>query len=375
MISRPSADLPILVLAVQDPPSGRTLVAVRDRTGSPSAGLESWPRPVPEAALFTYWPSRPRRADRILLFGREVEAHDGASFPLATVLDRLGLAAPRRLADLIALLAPDLESPEDPSHLGVRLLEGLALRLAAAEERPEAEDPRRPGPGIQGVLPVLPESPGVYTFRAADRTVLYVGKARSLQVRVPSHFGRRPAEPDKAGELARLATELSWETTGSELEALLLEHLRIRTDRPRLNKQVQVIPRRRGPLRTARLLLVLPSAVRGRVEACLVSGTGVFHWERVPGKPVVPRTLWARVAAAMSGSPVPGWGPGRPGDPLDPALAAELSEITLSWLVRHRDRVLQIDLGRESGGKPLQRRIRALLAEDPAGERVDVVGR
>lgn len=311
----------------------------------------------------------------MLLFGREVEAHDGASFPLAVVLDRLGLAAPRRLPDLIALLAPDLESPEDPSHLGVRLLEGLALRLAAGEERPKAEDARRPGPEVQGVLPVLPGSPGVYAFRAADRTVLYVGKARSLRARVPSHFVRRPAEPDKAEELARLAAELSWETTGSELEALLLEHFRIRTERPRLNKQVQVATRRRGPLRTARLLLVLPSAVRGRVEACLVTGAGAFHWERVPRKPVVPRTLWARVAAVVSGTPLPGWGPGLPGEPLDPALTTELSEIALSWLARHRDRVLQIDLGRESGGKPLQRRIRALLAEDPAGERVDVVGR
>ena len=37
-------------------------------------------------------------------------------------------------------------------------------------------------------LPHLPESPGVYLWKAADGTVLYVGKAKRLRSRVRSYW-------------------------------------------------------------------------------------------------------------------------------------------------------------------------------------------
>lgn len=363
--------LPPLVLAVQDPRTPATLVAFRTATGTVGAGLESWPDPVPEAALFTYWPSRPRLPERILAYAARIEARGGAVVPLATVLGRLGVTAPRSLAGLTAVLAPDLDAPEDPAHLGARWVEGLAERLAAGEPAlPEGS--YRPAPEIQEVLAVLPDAPGVYTFHAADRTVLYVGKARSLLKRVPSHFGPHPAEPEKTRALAHRSAELTWTPAGSELEALVLEHLEIRNRQPVLNRQERAHRRRRGGLRGARRLLVLPAAAPGRVEVCMVAGDGGFHWQGTARKPVVPRSLWSQVRAILDDPRHPGWDPSRPGVRLDPSLAAELGEITLSWLARHGDRVSQIDLERETAGEPLRRRIRALLAEDPADGRIEV---
>ncbi|HKN96138.1 MAG TPA: GIY-YIG nuclease family protein, partial [Pseudonocardiaceae bacterium] len=40
----------------------------------------------------------------------------------------------------------------------------------------------RPAPGT------IPEAPGVYKFRDADRRVIYVGKAKSLRQRLTSYF-------------------------------------------------------------------------------------------------------------------------------------------------------------------------------------------
>jgi len=41
-------------------------------------------------------------------------------------------------------------------------------------------------------IPHLPESPGVYLWRDADGTVLYVGKAKRLRSRVRSYVNNDP---------------------------------------------------------------------------------------------------------------------------------------------------------------------------------------
>jgi excinuclease ABC subunit C len=82
---------------------------------------------------------------------------------------------------------------------------------------------------------LLPESPGVYLFKDAGETVLYVGKARNLRSRVRSYFLESRWMDAKTGSLAREIAELETIVVGNEREALALEHNLIKQYRPKFN--------------------------------------------------------------------------------------------------------------------------------------------
>ena len=76
--------------------------------------------------------------------------------------------------------------------------------------------------GKRSLVAGAPTTPGVYLFRDANDTVLYVGKARDLRARLRSYFAgarQRPAVEAALGALARV----EWRVLGSELEAALEE--------------------------------------------------------------------------------------------------------------------------------------------------------
>src|SRR5713101_510788 len=81
----------------------------------------------------------------------------------------------------------------------------------------------------------LPESPGVYLFKDAGGTVLYVGKARNLRSRVRSYFLESRWADAKTGSLAREIAELETILVGNEREAFALEHNLIKQYRPKFN--------------------------------------------------------------------------------------------------------------------------------------------
>src|SRR6266851_3220064 len=81
----------------------------------------------------------------------------------------------------------------------------------------------------------LPESPGVYLFKDAGGTVLYVGKARNLRSRVRSYFLESRWIDAKTGSLARDIADLETIVVGNEREALALEHNLIKQYRPKFN--------------------------------------------------------------------------------------------------------------------------------------------
>jgi excinuclease ABC subunit C len=81
----------------------------------------------------------------------------------------------------------------------------------------------------------LSTTPGVYLFRDARGGVLYVGKAKSLRLRVRSYFQRGGELSAKNRELVRLADALDTIVVGSEAEALILEANLIKEHRPRFN--------------------------------------------------------------------------------------------------------------------------------------------
>jgi excinuclease ABC subunit C len=82
---------------------------------------------------------------------------------------------------------------------------------------------------------LLPDAPGVYLFRDAGGTVLYVGKAISLRSRVRSYFLESSWINAKTASLAREIADLETILVANAREALALEHNLIKQYRPKFN--------------------------------------------------------------------------------------------------------------------------------------------
>jgi excinuclease ABC subunit C len=82
----------------------------------------------------------------------------------------------------------------------------------------------------------IPEEPGVYQFRKG-RKILYVGKATILRDRVRSYFSKDIVEARSSAIEAMVleADSITWETTESVLEALILEANLIKKIEPPYN--------------------------------------------------------------------------------------------------------------------------------------------
>ena len=81
----------------------------------------------------------------------------------------------------------------------------------------------------------LPESAGVYLFKDAAGTILYVGKASSLRDRVRSYFLQSRWLDAKTGSLVREIADLETIVLANPREALALENNLIKRHQPRFN--------------------------------------------------------------------------------------------------------------------------------------------
>jgi DNA polymerase-3 subunit epsilon len=89
----------------------------------------------------------------------------------------------------------------------------------------------------------LPEGPGVYRMLDSEGRLLYIGKAKNLRRRVTSYFTNSSGHSDKVLDLVRNVREVTYERTGSELEAALREAALIRTLKPLYNRLSKHLPR------------------------------------------------------------------------------------------------------------------------------------
>ncbi len=80
----------------------------------------------------------------------------------------------------------------------------------------------------------LPEDAGVYYFYDDNKELLYVGKSKNIRQRVLSHFANRSTR--KKIEMRDRIAEVSYEITGSELVAFLLESDEIKKNKPVYNR-------------------------------------------------------------------------------------------------------------------------------------------
>jgi excinuclease ABC subunit C len=90
-------------------------------------------------------------------------------------------------------------------------------------------------PSVAQKLPHLPESPGVYLWKDAEGTVLYVGKAKRLRSRVKSYWAQDHLSSPKTRGLMRKVRELDTIVVPSESHALILEATLIKEYHPRFN--------------------------------------------------------------------------------------------------------------------------------------------
>lgn len=80
----------------------------------------------------------------------------------------------------------------------------------------------------------LPSTPGVYYFHNEKGKVVYVGKARNIRKRVTSHFTGNNAGRQRQ-EFIRNIHSITYEKTGTELMAFILESVEIRRLWPQYN--------------------------------------------------------------------------------------------------------------------------------------------
>jgi excinuclease ABC subunit C len=83
----------------------------------------------------------------------------------------------------------------------------------------------------------LPDESGIYIFRGPRRKILYIGKAAVLKDRVRSYFSKDLIESRSPAivKMVEEAVEITWQTTDSVLEALILEANLIKQHMPPYN--------------------------------------------------------------------------------------------------------------------------------------------
>ena len=81
----------------------------------------------------------------------------------------------------------------------------------------------------------LPTLPGVYLYKDAYGTVLYIGKAKNLRNRVRSYFTEDKLSDSRTGSLLSDAKDIDYILVDNEKEALALENNLIKQWKPRFN--------------------------------------------------------------------------------------------------------------------------------------------
>lgn len=164
---------------------------------------------------------------------------DQSSHKLAALIARHGFSysARHRAYDDAHVLYQFLQHAN--THFGSEIVAGAAHEQLQLPSLPRHLD--------RTVVDQLPQSHGVYIFENEAGAPLYIGKSVNIRRRVLSHFTRDSAEY-KEFKMAQLVHHISYQSTGGELSALLLESQLIKTMQPVYNRRL----RRRRTLLVAR---------------------------------------------------------------------------------------------------------------------------
>jgi len=106
------------------------------------------------------------------------------------------------------------------------------LELLLETDRQAIE--KQSGYSIPEMIKEVPEETGVYYLHDEQGRIIYIGKSNNMFERLLQHF--RNSETSKAVEMRNRAASVSYEPTGSELIALLLESDEIKHHKPLFNR-------------------------------------------------------------------------------------------------------------------------------------------
>src|SRR3974390_1542548 len=96
-------------------------------------------------------------------------------------------------------------------------------------------EPESPSMDLREKGAQLPLAPGVYLYKDDAGRVIYVGKAKSLRLRVRSYFSEDRQSDIKTGTLLSEARDIDYILVDNEKEALALENNLIKQYKPRFN--------------------------------------------------------------------------------------------------------------------------------------------
>ncbi|MEM7654977.1 MAG: exonuclease domain-containing protein, partial [Bacteroidota bacterium] len=133
-------------------------------------------------------------------------------------------AAHRAMGDAKATLELFQQLIQDPR--GKPIKDSLALEIALNRLPPNL---------AKETVDDLPQTAGVYYFLDAKGIILYVGKSNNIRKRILSHF-QGAHRSRRTMNMIEQIYDLSYEETGSELIALLLENEEIKRIQPRFNR-------------------------------------------------------------------------------------------------------------------------------------------
>lgn len=92
---------------------------------------------------------------------------------------------------------------------------------------------------VKEMVKQLPLTPGVYLMKDQNGTVIYVGKAKKLKLRVQSYFHNSASHPQKIKKMVANIHEFDYTLTDTEFEAFMLECKLIKELKPNFNKKMK----------------------------------------------------------------------------------------------------------------------------------------
>ncbi|WP_147678767.1 exonuclease domain-containing protein [Algibacter pacificus] len=89
---------------------------------------------------------------------------------------------------------------------------------------------------LLNILDKLPTTTGVYYIHNDDGDIIYIGKSNNIKKRINQHF---LGTNSKSKKIRKLVSDVTYESTGSELVALLKENEEIKQNKPLLNRALR----------------------------------------------------------------------------------------------------------------------------------------